>query len=323
MNLSFKRLSIDASDGVIVAKLDGGSLSVLDPELVDELCVFIDAVDTDPEVSAVVFTGTHARRFISHADIPMLQAGGSESPSLGRTATSVVARIASAVANSAAARRLASHTPLAGAVQLDRFHDALLQMNSSGVVFIAALNGSTLGGGAEFAWSCDIRVMTDDEDCFIGQPEVLLGFNPGGGGTQRLPRLIGNHRALIAMLQGRPLSPAEALEVGAVDELAPHDEVLARAVSWARTLGSRPKKAIAAIKRSVYFGGSMALPAGLHTERAEFLHVLGSDEAQAIMKAYMQSTDTVGELPLYNSGTYETALSTGRLPNATGSNTHG
>jgi enoyl-CoA hydratase/carnithine racemase len=115
-------------------------------------------------------------------------------------------------------------TPLWGAVQLDRMHTTFLRMNGSGVIFVAALNGSALGLGAEFAWACDLRVMADG-DFFIGHPEVLLGINPGGGGTQRLTRLIGTHKSLLAILEGKPLTPAEALANGAVDE-ARHGEAL-------------------------------------------------------------------------------------------------
>ena len=81
-----------------------------------------------------------------------------------------------------------------GVVELERMHKTFLKMNRSGVVFVAALNGSTLGLGAEFAWANDLRVMADG-DFFIGQPEVLLGIMPGGGGTQRLARLVGPAKA--------------------------------------------------------------------------------------------------------------------------------
>ena len=121
-------------------------------------------------------------------------------------------------------------TPLRGAVELDRLHATFLRMNGSGVIFVGALNGSALGLGAEFAWACDLRVMADGE-FFIGHPEVLLGFNPGGGGTQRLTRLIGSHRSMVAILEGKPFTPAEALANGAVDELVPQDKVVSRAVS--------------------------------------------------------------------------------------------
>src|ERR671921_130860 len=101
------------------------------------------------------------------------------------------------------------------------------------------VRGSELGLGAEFAWAHDLRVMADG-DFFIGQPEVLLGIMPGGGGTQRLTRLIGTHQSLVAILEGRPFTPAEALANGAVDEVVAREDVLPRATELAKHFGSRP-----------------------------------------------------------------------------------
>ncbi|WSP77877.1 enoyl-CoA hydratase/isomerase family protein [Streptomyces sp. NBC_01236] len=200
-----------------------------------------------------------------------------------------------------------------GALQLERLHTTFLRMNGSGVIFVAALNGSALGLGAEFAWACDLRVMADG-DFFIGQPEILLGIIPGGGGTQRLTRLIGTHRSLVAILEGKPFTPAEALANGAVDEVVPQDEVVARAVELAEHLGARSKGSVAAAKRSVYFGGSMSLADGLHVERTEFFTRVLSKEGQELMLDYMETTDATGELPLYTPDTYAQALASGAVP---------
>ena len=186
-------------------------------------------------------------------------------------------------------------------------------MNRSGVIFVAALNGSALGLGAEFAWACDLRVMADG-DFFIGQPEVLLGIMPGGGGTQRLTRLIGTHKSLVAILEGKPFTPAEALANGAVDDVVPQDEVVSRAAELAAHFGSRSKDSVAAIKRSVYFGGSMSLTDGLHVERTEFLTRVLAKDGQQLMLDYMEATDATGELPLYNPDTYARALESGFVP---------
>ena len=187
-----------------------------------------------------------------------------------------------------------------------------LRMNRSGVIFIAALNGSALGLGAEFAWANDLRVMADG-DFFIGQPEVLLGIMPGGGGTQRLTRLIGTHKSLLAILEGKPFTPAQALANGAVDDVVPPGQVIARALELAEHFGSRSKGSIAAIKNAVYFGGSTSLTGGLHIERTEFLGRAVSKDGQQLMLNYMHATDTTGQLPLYNPQTYKQALATGSV----------
>ena len=282
-------------------------------QIADQLDELVNRVDRDPGVHAVVFTGSRPGRFVSHADVRWLQEEGAAVPELGRRGASAVARLARGVGRAHVPDSVLRRTPLRGAAQLDRLHDTFLRMNASGVIFVAALNGSALGLGAEFAWACDLRVMADG-DFFIGQPEVLLGINPGGGGTQRLTRLVGTHRSLVAILEGRPFTPAQALAYGAVDEVVATDEVVDRAVELAGYFGKRTKGAIQAIKRSVYFGGSMSLPEGLHVERTEFLGTDQSVEGQELMLRYLATTDATGELPLYDPDTYAQALELGQVP---------
>jgi len=306
-------LEIEDRGAVLIARLDGGPHDLFGAEIANQLEKLVDRVDRDPSVHAVVITGAHPERFVSHADVRWLQEGGAASPAVGRLGASAIAHVARSVDRARVLEPVVRRTPLWGAVQLDRLHATFLRMNGSGVTFIAALNGSALGLGAELAWACDLRVMADG-NFFIGHPEVLLGINPGGGGTQRLSRLIGTHGSLVAILEGKPFTSAEALANGAVDELVPQDKVVARAAELAEYFGSRPKGAVAAVKRSVYFGGSMSLPEGLHVERTEFLVADQSKDAQDLMLDYLATTDATGELPLYNPDTYARALESGRVP---------
>ncbi|MER6373387.1 enoyl-CoA hydratase/isomerase family protein [Streptomyces mirabilis] len=270
-------------------------------------------VDRDPNIRAVVFTGAHPERFVSHAAVRWLQEEGAASPTVGRRGAAAVVRMAKHVDRSRLLGTLMRKTPMRGALQLERLHTTFLRMNRSGVLFVAALNGSALGLGAEFAWACDLRVMADG-DFSIGQPEVLLGIIPGGGGTQRLTRLIGTHRSLAAILEGKPFTPAEALANGAVDQIVPQDKVVTQAIELAERLGKRSKGSVAAAKRSVYFGGSMSLEDGLHVERAEFFTRVMSQEGQTLMLGYLNATDVIGELPLYRPDTYTQALASGSVP---------
>jgi enoyl-CoA hydratase len=185
-------------------------------------------------------------------------------------------------------------------------------MNRCGAVFVAALNGSAMGGGCELALACDVRVMADGP-FVIGQPEILFGFPPGGGGTQRLARLLGSARALRLVLDGGPLQAKQALEIGLVDELVAPDGLLDRAVALAERLGRRPKAAIAAGKRDVYEGGSLSLPAGLLVERAELLATLGTPAAEEAMQAYLDALEESGELPAYDPESLARALEAGRF----------
>ena len=143
--------------------------------------------------------------------------------------------------------------------------------------------------------------------------EVLLALTPGGGGSQRLPRLIGRQQSLIAILEGKTFTPAEALALGAVDEVVPKNRVLARAIERAEYLSLRSKGSLGAIKRSIYFASSLPLEEGLQIEHAEFLVRDQSKEAQKIMLKYLATTKATGELPLFTPGVYAKALKTGHL----------
>jgi len=188
-----------------------------------------------------------------------------------------------------------------------QLHRTLTRMGSSSTVFVAALNGPALGLGAEISWACDLRLMAEGDN-FIGHPEILLGFPPGAGGTQRLARIIGQHRGLVAMLEGRPLFAEEALALGAIDEIVPADRLVERAVERAANLAARPSGAIGAVKRAVNVGGSLSMAQGLHVEATEFLAAVPGREAQDIMTRYLRDTEQVGELPLYQPSGYEAAL---------------
>lgn len=307
------RIDVEARSNVLIARLDGGPQGLMGLNMAKALAALLDQVEADENVRAVVLTGTHPGRFIGHADVRWLQEGGKAIPKVGRGVASVIAHAAKTVRAIPPLAAAASVTPLQGGMELDQLHDTFLRMNRSGVLFVAALNGSALGLGSELAQACDVRLMADG-DFFIGQPEVLLGILPGGGGSQRLTRLVGAHRALMMMLEGRPVPPAKALEIGLVDEVVPAQALLDRAVEVANYLGARPRGSIAAIKRAVYLGGSMPLDEGLHLERTEFITIAPTETAQSLMVEYLDRTAHDGDLPLYAPAVYEEALASGRFP---------
>jgi enoyl-CoA hydratase/carnithine racemase len=305
-------VAVEGEAGVLVARLDGGPHALFDATMAKELKQLVDRVDRDPDVHAVVFTGTHPDRFLSHSDVAWLQEGGTGFPPINTRVARLVARTARLINRLPVVRTLAGMTRLKTLLQLDSFHATFLKMNASGTIFIAALNGSALAVGAELAWACDLRIMADG-DFAIGLSEVLLALIPGGGGSQRLPRLIGTQPALLAVLEGRAFTPAEALSLGAIDEVVPQDQVLARSLERAEYLSRRAKQSLGAIKRSVYFGSSLPLEQGLQLEHAEFLVRDQSKEAQRRMREYIATTNATGDLPLLDRETYERALSSGRL----------
>lgn len=306
------RIDVEGEAGVLVAHLNGGPHALFDPQMAEQLKALVRRADRDPDIHAVVFTGTHPDRFLSHSDVRWLQEGGTGFPPINTRLAKLAARSARLINRLPGVRTLAAMTRLKTLLQLDSFHTTFLKMNASGTIFVAAINGSALAVGAELAFACDLRIMADGDHA-IGLTEVLLGLTPGGGGSQRLPRLIGTRQALLAVLEGRPFTPAEALALGAVDEVVAPEELLARSIERAEFLGRRSKKALGAIKRSIYFGSSLSLEDGLQFEHAEFLVRDQSKQAQGRMLEYIATTEATGQLPLLDKATFGRALDAGRF----------
>ena len=156
-------LGIEDRGAILIVRVDGGQHSLFGVEIASQLEELVDRVDRDPSVHAVVFTGARPGRFVSHADVRWLQEEGAAVPELSRRGASAALRLARGVDRARVPEPVLRRTPLRGVAQLDRLHATFLRMNASGVIFVAALNGSALGLGAEFAWACDLRIMADGE----------------------------------------------------------------------------------------------------------------------------------------------------------------
>ena len=303
---------VEQRGNVLLATLENPPHGLMDTAMVDGLERLVARAESDDAVGGVVLTGAHPERFVAHYDVRELLDGARNSPPVSRGVAQASLRAVGALRRLPGADEQLARTPAAGLVALERFHDVFLRMNRCGAVFVAAINGSAMGGGCELSLACDARLMVEGEHG-IGQPEILLGFPPGGGGTQRLARLLGSARALRLVLDGGPLTPGEAAELGLVDEVVPADGLLDRALALAERLGRRTKAAVAACKRAVYEGGSLPLADGLRVERAEFLAELGSVESEAAMTAYLDALERTGELPGYDEAARERALESGRF----------
>ena len=305
-------ITVEQRGRVLLATLANPPHALMDDPLVRALDELVARAESDDGVGGVVLTGAHESRFLAHYDVAELldAADGSPSVSAGLARTSL--RAAGALRRVPGAEGALSHTPASGLFAIERLHDVLLRMERSGAVWIAALNGSAMGGGCELSLACDFRWMADG-DHLIGQPEILFGFPPGGGGTQRLARMLGTSRALRLVIDGGPLSPVEALDLGLIDRVVAADELIESAVAEASRLGSRAKAGVAGAKRAVYEGGSLPLADGLRRERAEFLATLPTDEAKAAMRAYVEQLERTGELPAYDRKVLREVLESGRF----------
>jgi enoyl-CoA hydratase len=149
------------------------------------------------------------------------------------------------------------------------------RMEESPLILVAAINGLCYGGGYEFALACDYRITS--ETARIGLPEVRVGIIPGGGGTQRLPRLVGKGRALEVILQGRLYDTKEALELGLIDHVAPSTELFAKATRFLNSIFKNPQHALSHAKKAIQAAQSRAFAEGLQVEREEFKECFKKD----------------------------------------------
>jgi enoyl-CoA hydratase/carnithine racemase len=176
---------------------------------------------------------------------------------------------------------------LAGMLQHNaRIRAAIDKIASAHFVTIAVMNGLAMGGGVELALACDMRIAK--AGISLGLTESRVGAFPGGGGTQRLPRIVGVARALQLMLLGEPVTSEYALEIGLVNEVLPEDELDGRAIALATTLASRSAPALAAIKGLVYQGIELPLEAALRFERAALPEILGSADYAEGLTAFAE-----------------------------------
>jgi enoyl-CoA hydratase len=166
------------------------------------------------------------------------------------------------------------------------FHAALNAVADIPRFVIAAVSGYALGGGCELALACDYRIA--GERAVFGQPEILLGVIPGGGGTQRLPRLIGRSRAKEMMITGRQVKSEEALRIGLVDEVVSSETLHERATALAAEVSSGPRRAQAMIKRAVDVGMDVPLADGLHLERNLFEEVFHTADSQIGVYSFLK-----------------------------------
>jgi enoyl-CoA hydratase / 3-hydroxyacyl-CoA dehydrogenase len=169
-----------------------------------------------------------------------------------------------------------------GAKMVEQAHGFMRDMEQSRTATIAAVNSIALGGGCELAMACDFRIAA--ESAMFGQPEINLGIIPGFGGTQRLPRLVGEAKALEMNLIGEPIDAWKALEIGLANEVVPDHELFDTALSWARKLAGQAPLAIEQIKKVSANGD---LDKGLAAEAQGFAAAFESEDAKEGISAFL------------------------------------
>lgn len=169
---------------------------------------------------------------------------------------------------------------------LTGLRETLRTLETSDTVFIAAVNGAALGGGTELALACDLRVAAPQAE--LGLTEVKLGIIPGGGGTQRLPRLIGPGRAKRLILSGKRVGAAEALSLGLCEQVSAEGQVVAEALALAKEIAANAPVAVAAAKHAIDEGLALPLADALVLEHRHYEKTLGTEDRLEGLAAFKE-----------------------------------
>jgi enoyl-CoA hydratase len=245
------------TDGVAVLRIDNPKVNALSTELLRQLESAADSLREQPP-GAVVVTGGE-RIFAAGAEISEFRSTDDPDQVISRTE----------------AERIGQH-----------FLRALNAVADIPRATIAAISGFALGGGCELALACDFRVAS--EKAKLGQPEILLGIIPGGGGTQRLARLVGPAKAKDLIFTGRQVRAEEALAMGLVDEVVPHEEVLDCALAKAAELARGAVVAQGMAKRAIDRGLDITLNGGLDLEQQLFAEVFTTEDARIGVQSFLE-----------------------------------
>ena len=251
-------ISTERDGMVAIVTIDHPPVNALSAPLLEELEEELVALDADEGVRAIVLKGAGERAFVAGADI-------SEFPSLREAAPQQNGGSARGI-QKLGARMDAAHTP-----------------------FVAAIHGFCLGGGLELAMCCDIRVCSDDAQ--LGQPEIKLGLIPGGGGTQRLPRLVGLGRALLLNLTGDFVDAATAYEWRLVEKVVPREELLETALGIARAIAARSPVSVAVLRELARTTRDLPLEEGLRREADGFRRCLESEDGAEGVAAFLEKRE--------------------------------
>ena len=258
---TYKLLQCAREGAVLVAKFYNPPTNLMNAPMVAELSDLLTKVEADEATRVLVFTGGVPTFFIQHYDVGELDS------------------------TAAAIDKGAS---VSSSTELHATHRAYLQIEELSKPVIAAINGQAHGGGFELALACDFRILTNPGS--VGLPEANVGIIPGAGGTVRLPRLIGAARAKELMMQGLVADAETAERYGMVMKAVPPDQLMPEAMKLAARLASLPPLSMKNIKKVVNTTPTLPIRDALRIEEDLFWENMGSDEAKARMRAYVEST---------------------------------
>ncbi|MGC4062533.1 MAG: enoyl-CoA hydratase/isomerase family protein [Aquabacterium sp.] len=301
MRESFKYLQVEQQGRVLIVRLDNPPLNFLTTAVMNELNQLLGELKRRGNVGAVILTSAIDGIFLTHFDVAEIKRMAADIPfAVPHVVTNAFAKAESLLGRIPGMRKLLAFTPAAGVSAMNLFHEVTARMRSMDKVFIAAINGSAMGGGCELTWACDLRVMAEgtlESGAMIGQPEIYIGLIPGGGGTQMLARSVGISRAMELCLDGLLLTPREALHLGLLHRVVPGADMLDEALVLARRMARRAPSAVSAIKRFVYQASAMSFNHGMNVEKACFMSAasqLGTRQAMNMYGRFVEELTASG-----------------------------
>ncbi|MDD4170565.1 MAG: enoyl-CoA hydratase [Desulfotomaculaceae bacterium] len=250
-------IDLKIEDGIATITLNRPPVNALNTKLFQELGQAVDELDVDPNVRVVIITGSGDKAFAAGVDINEM-----------KDLNPVQANQFCEVSGNA--------------------FDLVANMSKP---TIAAVKGLALGGGCELTLSCDFRLAA--ETAKFALPEINLGIIPGGGGTQRLPRLIGVARAKELLFLGEMIDANLAWQYGLVNKVVPAAELLQEAKALAEKLASKSAHALSVMKNSVNLGLNMGLSEALDFETKNFILVFASDDRREGIGAFVEKRKPV------------------------------
>lgn len=261
--MSYRYLTIQKNNHIATCVMSNPPTHTMVAQEANELYLFLEDAEQDDDIRVIVFTGGGDDVFIRHYDVGELSLASDATTSEGPNKT----------------QRLAAG-----------LREVILKMEFMDAITIAAINGSTMGGGLEFALGCDFRLQRRGK-FRLGLPETGVGILPGGGGTQRLTRMLGTAKALDLILFGQTYSPQEAFDMGVVSRLLSNENFMAEVIEFAGLLAKRAPRALANAKRAIREGIEMSLEDGLKRESELFGELMKTQDAGLAMKAILAGED--------------------------------
>ena len=265
----FNHLRIEDNGNYVICYLSNPPTHTLTSSGVNEIHRFLDQIEKRDDLRVLAFTGDGENVFIKHYEVGEL-------------------------ANTAE-RNLETKKDKQDPKELHAFHTMLLRLRDLDAIVVAGINGNTAGGGCEFSLGCDLRIMADG-NFLIGLPETSVGILPGGGGTQRLSRLIGSSRALDLILHAQLLSPKEAFDLGIINKLVSQVSFNQELISYCEDLSNRAPIALQQVKKIIHQGLEMTLEESLLVEQKAFDVTMNSKDAARAMRALLNTQENIEDV---------------------------